>query len=212
MIGTSTIVGQFCIFVFWQCAKLSSLPHVWHVFSLSSSLKLVKSSDYDTVYFSVSCYFSCLGPIILFHHFLRTFSACLALEVITEPAYKGLFWLVKIRLTRVQIFSKFGHIVTSYSYIHFGFSESVFSCTSVPDINIILCWICIHDDETVFRCNPNIQFYLIIHPAYQAAFPESHLPEWSGKSWSIRFMVLNTEMWHRQKIFVFWLKLMKLLY
>lgn len=166
-----------------------------------------------TVYLSVSsCYFSCLGLIILFHHFLRTFSACLALEVITKPVNKGLFWLVKIRLASAQIFSKFGHLLSSYSYIHFGFSESVFSCTSMPDINIILCWICIHDDETVFWCNPNVQFYLIIHPTYQAAFSESHLPEWSGKSWVTRFMVVNTEMWHRQRIFVFWLKLMNLLY
>jgi len=131
-----------------------------------------------TVYFSgSSCYFSCLGPIILFHCFLRTFSVCLALEVITKPVNKGLFWPVKIRLARVQIFSTFGHILRSYSYIHFGFSESVFSCTSMPDINIILRWICIHDDETLFRCNPNIQFYLAIHPTYQAAFSESHLPE-----------------------------------
>jgi len=123
--------------------------------------------------------------------------------VITKPANKGLFWLVKIRLAKVQILSKFGHIFSSYSYIHFGFSESVFSCTSMPNIDIILCWICIHDDETVFRCNPNVQFYLVIHPTYQAAFSESHLPEWSGKSWVIRFMVVNTGMWHRQKIFVF---------
>ena len=58
-----------------------------------------------TVYFSVSsCYFSCLGPIILFHCFLRTFSVCLALEVITKPVIKDLFWLVKIRFARVQIF------------------------------------------------------------------------------------------------------------
>ena len=173
----------------------------------------MKGSDYDTVYFFVSsCYFSCLGPIILFRCFLRTFIVCLALEVITKLVNKGLFWLVKIRLERVQIFSTFGHILSLYSYRHFDFSESVFSCTSMPDIDIILCWICIHDDETIFRCNPNIQFYFIIHPAYQAAFSESHLPEWSGKSWGVRLMVVNTEMWHKQVIFVFWLKLMLLLY
>jgi len=132
-----------------------------------------------TVYFSgSSCYFSCLGPIILFHCFLRTFSVCLALDIITKPVNKGLFWLVKIRLARVQIFFYiWSHTQIIQLNIHFGFSESVFSCTSMPDINIILRWICIHDDETLFRCNPNIQFYLVVHPTYQAAFSESHLPE-----------------------------------
>lgn len=103
--------------------------------------------------------------------------------------------MTRSALMELKVYSCFWSVTQFIQLLIIIFSESVFSCTSMPDINILLCWICIHDDEKVFRCNTNIQFYFIIHPAYQAAFSESHLPEWSGEYCVIALMVIFTEMY-----------------
>lgn len=89
----------------------------------------------------------------------------------------------------------------------FSFSSYVMNPTefvqgpSLSDYNLLLCWLCIHDDAKVSRCYPYFVQCAAVHPAYKDNVSEQGSTVWSGlstytRSWHFIFPTLAIALHH----------------
>jgi len=68
-------------------------------------------------------------------------------------------------------------------------SANEHTSSGVSCYDLLLCWICLHDDPTLSRCNTHTFKHFALYSAHEATLPESHIPLWSGDLSIVQYLL-----------------------
>jgi len=78
-------------------------------------------------------------------------------------------------LSRMSIWRPHWLSLTYYKcwqYVFWLSVEYLLACARLPDYHLLLCWLCLYDDETLPRCHSNFLQHPSLHPENQTNVPE----------------------------------------